>query len=379
MKNGKIFGIGISDIHFGAHSPKRLKNELYGVFLKYVRVNAELLDIIVFVGDIFDKKLNFDEESGRLLISFFDELHEICLENDIQIRIIRGTLSHDLLNQVDVFKHYVHEGGIVEIFKENTTVTEFEIGDDVINFMYIPEEYPKDTELYLNDIYNQMEEYQPSMVFLHGTFDFVAFESQKIMSERPIKTAPIFDANKMISYNPGHIVAGHIHAPYSHKGTITYCNSFSRNAHGEEKKKGFISFLLDPKTNDVEVTRIYNELAPRFVTLDLNELFGGLDLPLEEKVLALNKAKERYENVRFIDSTETEEVDAALLKAAFRTDDNIKIKTKKKVVKEEVDPTYDFVFKKELPMPETISKFASIKFGKELDPEVVAEIIKKDD
>ncbi len=383
MKDGKIFIVTMSDVHIGAHNPVKLEEELNGVFLKFVSENAEEIDIIVINGDLFDGKLNFEEESGRLALRFFNSLYLICIDNGIKIRLVRGTLSHDLMNQLNVFSTYIEEDeedDIVMIITANEIVTEFELNGVPINFLYVPEEYPKDSDLYFKHLYSEMDTYGINMAFVHGTFDFTAFLGQKIMSEKPIKTAPVFDSNEMMKRVTGHIIAGHIHSPITHKDKIFYCCSFSRNSFGEDKDKGFVYSLFDPATETCETKRVINYLAPKFVTISLDEIFGGnTDLDVETKIKALNKAKEKYGNVRFTDSKNVSDVDISLLKSAFRTDESIKISSKKEKVVDDTDHTYDFVFNKELLIHDMISKFLLTKFGTEVDPETVKAIIAEDD
>lgn len=380
MKDNKIIGFGISDIHIGSHNTKRIEKELNSVFLAEVIKNKKDLDLIVIVGDYFDKEISFDEADGVLALSFLTNLISICKTNDILLRMVRGTLSHDL-NQLNNFK--VLQNDTFKIIDNIELETLFEIEDEEgettpVNALYVPEAYPKNSEEYFSELEAIMEE-GVDLLFLHGTFDFTAFEGEKIMSEKPIKTAPIFKKERFEELIQGAAICGHIHAPIK-SGNIYYCNSFSRSSFGEDKPKGFLRFEIDTDSWETKVIRIENKLAPVYKTIEFSELFVDSNMPIETKVDVINQLKSKFENVRIVDSNGSSEVDSQILKSAFKLDDNVKIntKTKKQKAAEIEDTTFNFVINRELPRDETIQKFMKIKFDIDMETKRIEELLSKE-
>ena len=88
----KYKGVMIADIHFGALPVERLYNELE-IFLDFIEKKS--LDFIVILGDWFDKKINLNSKDAKYSTVFFERICQICIDNDIKLRIIQGTESHD--------------------------------------------------------------------------------------------------------------------------------------------------------------------------------------------------------------------------------------------------------------------------------------------
>jgi DNA repair exonuclease SbcCD nuclease subunit len=201
-KEGMLNWISISDIHFGDGDPVKLYEELDTEFFVYVKRIAKDLDLITMAGDLFHRKLSMNEISSKLVLKFVDKLLEICYENDIKLRFIKGTTTHDF-NQLDNFKH--HELNFD--FRIINTVECEEIFPDVYA-LYIPEEYMENPEEYYSEYLPPADGAKYDIIVGHGTFDFVAFENQQQESERPIKNAPVFKYKDFDEYAYGPVVFG---------------------------------------------------------------------------------------------------------------------------------------------------------------------------
>ena len=129
----KYKGVLIADIHFGAMPVDNLYNELQ-MFLDYIEKKS--LDFIVIFGDWFDRKLNMNSKDAKYSTLFFERICQIAMENDIKIRIIQGTESHDN-NQLE----------ILDILAKNKQIDLkiiYEADDEELfpdfNVLYVPEE-----------------------------------------------------------------------------------------------------------------------------------------------------------------------------------------------------------------------------------------------
>ena len=93
---------------FGEHyNSSKLYNELIQKVL-YTYDKKDELDMVIINGDYWGTKLSLNSIDAKLGISFINELYTVCKENDILIRMIKGTLSHDH-NQLGAFKYLEDE------------------------------------------------------------------------------------------------------------------------------------------------------------------------------------------------------------------------------------------------------------------------------
>jgi len=374
-----ISGVTSGDIHIGAHEPELIRNELRKGIMRFITDRQP--SMIVIAGDLFDRKINFQEVDGDVVNEFINFLKDYTVNNtNVYVRILRGTLSHDI-NQLRSFKNM--ESTKFRII-ENIELEELDFGTENHLFLYVPEEYPKDSKAYLDEIYSTIESEKVSMAFMHGTFDFTAFSDQKIDSEKPIKAAPIFDSNIMTKFIKC-IHAGHIHKPLDWKNCIWYTNSYSRSSFGEEDEKGFLSFVIDSETITTE--RVINKLAPVYKTVVLSELLVNVEITVENIVKVIKNLKKNFANLRNLRVINDirDQLDSEIIKRTFKLDESVKIELPKKrsgltsdILEEDDDTTFDFILKRELPHDQTIQKFAKIKFDFDLTLEEINEAIKEE-
>ena len=170
-----INGVAISDIHFGGLPAKQLYNELRKEFLIPIH-KMDKLDLVVINGDLTDKKISLNDEHGRYLIKFMDDLVKICMGKGAKLRIVKGTRNHDL-NQLNNFSYLETKKKLD--FRIINSISEEELYPD-FKVLFIPEEYMDDQKSfyapYLKNNY--------AMCFGHGTMEFQAFENQIIESEK---------------------------------------------------------------------------------------------------------------------------------------------------------------------------------------------------
>jgi hypothetical protein len=200
---GKLRCIVLADIHWGASDPDLLNHELNEVFFPYLEENANETDLVVLDGDLLHRKLSFNEKAAILCTKFMVKLVRTCHENNIKVRIIRGTRTHDF-NQLENFKQLELDYD----FRIYNTVDFEEIFPNV-TALFLPEEYMENPNEYYKEFTENLDaETKYDLIFGHGTWDFASFEDQQQESERNIKGAPVFQYKEWADRCWGPIIFG---------------------------------------------------------------------------------------------------------------------------------------------------------------------------
>lgn len=260
----KYKGVLIADIHFGALPIDNLYNELQ-LFLEYIENKA--IDFIIILGDWFDRKLNMNSKDAKYSTLFFERICQIAINNNIKIRIIQGTESHDN-NQLEILEILAKNKQID--FKVFYEVSEEELFPD-FNVLYVPEEYITS----FDEKYGQYIDRTYDMIFGHGVIQEVKFAAYLQQSEKTMKRAPIFKSNMLINMCYGPIFFGHVHTRDIFHDRVHYVGSFSRWMFGEEEDKGFYYVKYDTKSKEYETKFIINENAKRYDTIEIYDKETG--------------------------------------------------------------------------------------------------------
>ena len=353
--------IVLSDLHFGIKDTKSLFDELNNIFIPYINEKKFSNCIIAITGDTFDKRLSLNDEASFLAIQFIDTLYKIAKSKDYQVRIILGTKTHDL-SQLNVFDKYVDN-----TFKIIRNVSVEKIND--FKILYIPEEYVENPDEYYSDAFSDKYDF----ILGHGTLSNCAFKNQKILSEKPIKTAPIFDSKVIKELVRYYAIFGHIHI---HKkfNKILIPGSFTRWCHGEESDKGFLHIKVDTEKDSSKYIFIKNENAPEYKTLKMDEIEGET---LEDKIKTINSLKKEIKNIRISLDKDTTLTDIHLMKDLIKDDDNIKLETNVLDLLEDDDESneYSFLTESNLPIESKIFKFIKRKYSTKIKKERILEYI----
>jgi hypothetical protein len=371
----KLKGMTLQDLHFGHKHTDRMYKEELPIVLDYLRNNE--IHILNLNGDYFDRKLTATEPAIAYAIAFFDDLMSICAEKKIKIRIILGTRSHDLNQYTTLFQHYFERADLD--IKYIATVQEEII--EGISFLYVPEEYPENSEEYYKEFKNKSY----SAMHGHGTWDFVSFianaEHERVGTGT--YSAPIFVYEEWEKpLENGFAIFGHIHERQNHKN-VYYSGSFTAWGYGDASDKGFVVYEIDTETKQWKVEYIDNTKAPLYTTLSIKKLFKGEDLELltiEQLQEKLNEQIENTDNLK-IDLAGLSEDKIKVFRDLFKKNENVKIEVKKKKVtlKEENEPAiydvYGYILKRELPLDKTIQKFIKEEYSENMSLERIKEII----
>jgi len=315
---------------------------------------------------LFDRILKLNENGSILAIKLVQVLLNQAIKYNFKIRILKGTKTHDF-NQLDIFKElekkYSPMFRIIETVEEEMLLDNFDV-------LYLPEEYVEDSDEYYSKYFDLPEDTKYDLILFHGTMSFVSYVPN-IESERAVKNATTFNAKKIASLVYSKAIGGHIHTHETYKNKIEYTTSFDRFCFGEEKPKGFIEYFYNPETLDYHTNFIENEDAPKYVTIDLNDIAGET---LEEKMKIINQLKKEYDNVRLI-AKDIKQEDAIAIKSLINGDDDVKLEVKCKDIEDKIDKDYMFIINREYDLPTTIQKYIELKSSKTIPLEKINRIL----
>ena len=375
----KYKGVLIADIHFGAMPVDNLYNELQ-MFLDYVENKS--LDFIIILGDWFDRKLNMNSKDAKYSTLFFERICQIAMENDIKIRIIQGTESHDN-NQLE----------ILDILAKNKQIDFkifYEVGEEELfpdfNVLYVPEEYITSFDEKYGEFMNKTYD----MIFGHGVIQEVKFAAYLQQSEKTMKRAPIFKSKMLIDMCYGPVFFGHVHTRDVFHDRVHYVGSYSRWHFGEEEDKGFYYVKYDTDTKDFSTKFIVNDLAKRYDTIEIYDKDTGFYKMNKENQIKflidiINSIE--YDNLRlqfyipddycddkFLISMINESMSKYKnVKLDFKV--NSKIKSRKEV-EEKVNillERYGFIFDNKIDCYSKIHQFIMEKYNKDISIEKIKD------
>lgn len=359
--------VNISDIHIGKKDDMKLKDELE-IFFDYLK-NTENIDMITISGDLFDRVLTANEYGTTLALEFIQRLLDLYVP-EIDIRIIKGTRSHDF-NQLDILKVFKEKAGSHFKIIEKNEVEVF----NGYRILYLPEEYPTDYDDFYKENLLGVEDKVYDFIIGHGMIDFIAFTGYEDDSENRVHGTPTHKANDLIRVTKGPIIFGHIHEKQEYKDKIYYTGSYSRYSFDTPSEKGFMAFDIDDNDpSNFKMTFIENTAAPTYAVLDIDKLnLEGVD----DHVKYIKELADKYDYVK-IKTGNKANLDIA--RALTEKDSSIKVQSvnkEKETIK--VDPKYEYILKKELPLNETIRKFMTEEYDKDIDIDFISKVISEDD
>ena len=268
----------ISDVHL--HHARNPTERIIKNMHKYLvndRVMSKI-DMLVIVGDLFDKMVELPNEDVPSIKMFVARLILLCAKYKVKLRVLEGTPDHDCKqpSMFDTFAEVMKLNGLegLDMAYVQTLSIEY-IPDFDINVLYVPDEWASTTADTLDQVRSLMREKdleQVDFAFMHGMFrfqlDFVAKEHQ------------IHDQDIYLSLVKYLIFIGHIHS-YSNYQRIYSQGSFDRLAQGEEDDKGYLMAEVSP-SGDYQMKRVINHDAMIFKTiviegLDVAEAIASID------------------------------------------------------------------------------------------------------
>lgn len=359
MKTEKFVCVHIGDIHWGAMDPKILFKELKEIFVSYIQKHNKEIDMITFCGDYWDSKIPLTDQVSITGIKFFNLICQYCNSHDIDLRVIKGTKTHDF-NQLDNFKYLEKQYSNLKII--NTVSEEDYQG---VKILYVPEEYMNDQVSYYEEYKNKKYD----MMIGHGTWDVFAFDNQIIESERYIKGSPVFNYKEWENVIKYKIVFGHIHAHNIHK-KLEYTGSFSRWIFGEEKPKGFLVTKLDLENERIETEFIENTLAQKYDTINMSDILEDDD-NIEDVVKRISKLTKDNKKIKIKIDENLDTEDLNILKESS-TNVKFEMKSVREQIKEDVIEEHDFL---KYDLNKNLQLYIKETYNTDISEEEIAEIL----
>lgn len=221
-----------SDIHFG-HLKTPTIHIINSFKTSILNEKNKDIDVLFISGDLFDRLLDLNSKEVQLIIEFFNYLLSYCVSNNIILRVLEGTPSHDWqqsqilvkLNEIRTHKCDLKYFKVLDI-EYNTTINK--------HILYIPDEWSNSHEDIENQIQAKLNEYsitQVDIAILHGQFKYQ-------FAGKPYHGFH-YKEEYFLSLVKGFIHIGHYHM-FSSLDRIIANGSLERLAHGEEAAKGYV-------------------------------------------------------------------------------------------------------------------------------------------
>lgn len=258
MFNKSIKYITMSDLHLGHpnNSTENIVSNLRYFFQSNYKI-IKTLDIIFIAGDIFHKLLSSNSIDMELANEWLTELVMICKLNNIKLRILEGTPSHDW-RQAKIVYNILAKSKLDVDFKYITTLHIEKMDDLGLSILYVPDEYKHDASETYKDVIKLMKQNnltQVDIAIMHGAFNY----------QLPVKLKSSHNEADYLSIVKYYISVGHIHTP-SVFDRILAQGSFDRTAQSEEEDKGCMLITIS-KDNKKEYVFLKNTRAMEFKTL----------------------------------------------------------------------------------------------------------------
>lgn len=382
---GLIIGLVLADLHFGATSGKQLYHELLPV-LGVLNNDAITLDYFMVLGDYFDAKCSLTSESAKYALLFMSRVIEICAKKKIKVRIIKGTLSHDLNQLETAFGHYMTKEGID--FRIISSVNDEELFQD-FKVLYVPEEYINSKDEYYKEyLYSKPKGYY-NLAVVHGTFENVipvlkSQEYEGMNKHAPIFTTKDFECAQLV-------LSGHIHTRTKVDQNIFYIGSYSRFCHGEELPKG-CQCVYQSFDGSFDLNFLENKNAPKYITKDLGTTMNIY--PAEQVIEQIEKIK-KESNIDFLrvnislEEDDTVLANMAIVKNYFHKSKTVKVRfsnekrSRKETEKEEEikvqQEEYSYLLDKGITIPQKVSLYLKATQNYDIDSTIIDKVLNTSD
>lgn len=255
--------VHITDIHLGFSQLSG--KHVYDNLIDYLYPHLEKCKLLLFSGDTFHTLLDFNHPAAKYVVLFLNDLFNISHTNNLAIRFLRGTYTHDR-NQVSFINGIAKQHGNInfDIKCYDVLSLDFEKSLD-LRMLYIPDDlgYSSSNDC-IADVHKLLNEYKwenVDVVVGHGYFKHV------LPPGIPHLPACTFDMSQFTDICTKCVLFGHVHTPSitNLEGLpVIYGGSFERMNHGEEEAKGFVT--IDTSGDKWKYTFVENKNTILFKT-----------------------------------------------------------------------------------------------------------------
>ena len=274
----KLNGASISDIHVGH---KKVTADVMHMSLKkslYPRLMTGELDVLYIGGDFFDTLLDMNGLAGYHAAAIIRELIDLAWEYKFFIRVLRGTFSHDRLqnqfflladasemvdNNAKASEPRMLKGDPLVRYFDSITIEYMKTYD--IHVLYVPDDLPyEDATPVIKKIIAEHQLDKVDIAVVHSYFRHLLPHG---MPHVPNNT---YDAEVFSDMVKGVVLNGHVHKSCVFHKVITN-GSFERLNHGEEEAKGFFCFEYDKENEKCTHEFVENIHASIFRDINLSK------------------------------------------------------------------------------------------------------------
>jgi len=255
--------IVVSDIHLGHLNTPTVSIIQRLDRLFYTNVIFKELDIIFIAGDAMDRLLDFTTDDIYEIEKWIARLLLFCAKNDIALRVLEGTPSHDW-RQPQLFET-VNEmlGKPADLVYHSALGIEY-MSKFGINVLYVPDEWDASTDKTFDEVKQHLKDNNLNQVdisIMHGQFGYQIPNAPD--------TVPKHNEENYLGITKHYIHIGHVHTHSQHSRIIAQ-GSFDRLAHGEESDKGLIYVSISKDIPTYEF--IINKDAEIYKTIDVDKI-----------------------------------------------------------------------------------------------------------
>lgn len=257
----------LGDIHLG-HTKTPTTHIVASLKKHILSPKHKDIDVLFIEGDLFDKLLDLNSKEVQVIISFFDNLLSYCVGNNIKLRVLLGTPSHDM-NQPEILVK-LNEIRDTKADLRYFSVLDIEyLAEENKYVLYVPDEWVNDHDILEYQIKEKLDNLgieQVDIAILHGQFKYQ-------FKDIPY-TGFYFKENYFLNLVKDLIHVGHYHT-YNPFDRIVPAGSFERLAHGEEDPKGYIvakdrTYTFIPNTDSFIYKNIVLRVNTTLEQLDRN-------------------------------------------------------------------------------------------------------------
>lgn len=207
-----------ADIHFETLEMDKL--ELYKEYFKN-SIETFKPDIFCIAGDLVDdRNLKAESNEFKSLIDFTNYISRLCINNNIYMVVLRGTVSHD--------------GDVVETVANicKGSNNGFEYINDIcvrtikgLDILFIPEPYYAKYNDFYEELVNKRGNKEVDCTIFHGMVDFAIPQLKQIDSKYNLSRSIVIKSSDLKHNNKTIVIGGHVHS-YIYKDNIYYTQRF---------------------------------------------------------------------------------------------------------------------------------------------------------
>lgn len=262
MLNRSVSVISISDLHtFNTLNPTDLIVKHMSAWLIKHEPTIIKADVFVIAGDWFDKEVGYSSPMIFHSLALITQIGLLCLKNNIKLRILSGTKSHDM-GQLESLMYHLEAVCPTLDVKLYSTIAIETMRDTGLTVLYVPDDVGSAEHVWseVNKVMNHEGLTEVDMGVMHGCFDY-----QLPM----IKLSTSHNDEAYLRIVKHLITIGHHHVYNPHpSGRIIPQGSADRTAFGQEAEKGGIAMYMFPDQDPYHVF-LPNKLATKFTKVRL--------------------------------------------------------------------------------------------------------------